>query len=181
MTWKPLRLFGAVLAATGVLVATQALADADWPSAGANIGNTRYQDKEDRISAKTVGSLALKWTFTTAGDVTAHPAVDGRYLYFPDSAGFLYKVKKKTGELVWKRRQDSPGKWASRFGHTMTWSPFQQGFVIIGGRIMDEGFVEVPMDYVSVYHPESDKWSEHNTTGPTNLMGRTYHAAVGKH
>jgi len=104
VTWKPLRLFGAVLAATGVLVATDASADADWLSAGANIGNTRYQDKEDRISAKTVGSLVLKWTLTTGGDVTAHPSVDGKYLYFPDSAGFLYKVKKKTGELVWKRQ-----------------------------------------------------------------------------
>jgi polyvinyl alcohol dehydrogenase (cytochrome) len=28
--------------------------------------------------------------------------VDGNYLYFPDSAGFLYKVNKATGAIVWK-------------------------------------------------------------------------------
>jgi polyvinyl alcohol dehydrogenase (cytochrome) len=103
VTWKPLNLVGAVLAATGVLVAADALADnTDWPSAGANLGNTRYQENESRINSRTVGSLQLEWTFATAGDVTAHPAVDGKYLYFPDSAGFLYKVNKKTGALVWK-------------------------------------------------------------------------------
>ena len=39
---------------------------------------------------------------TTDGDVQAHPAVDGNFLYFPDSAGFLYKVNKLTGEIIWK-------------------------------------------------------------------------------
>jgi polyvinyl alcohol dehydrogenase (cytochrome) len=102
--WKSLNLVGAVLAATGVWVATDALADADWPSAGADLNNSRYQDKEHRISAETAGSLQLKWTFTTGGDVTAHPTVDGKHVYFPDSAGFLYKVHKKTGALVWKRK-----------------------------------------------------------------------------
>jgi polyvinyl alcohol dehydrogenase (cytochrome) len=101
--WKSIRFIGAMLAATGVLAATDALA-ANWLSAGADIGNSRYQNSENRISAKTVGSLQLKWTFTTAGDVTAHPAVEGKNLYFPDSAGFLYKVDKQTGALVWKRQ-----------------------------------------------------------------------------
>jgi polyvinyl alcohol dehydrogenase (cytochrome) len=87
----------------GVFAATDAWAHADWPSAGADLSNSRYQDKEDRISARTVGSLQLKWSFDTSGDVTAHPAVDGKYLYFPDSAGFLYKVEKESGALVWKK------------------------------------------------------------------------------
>jgi polyvinyl alcohol dehydrogenase (cytochrome) len=39
----------------------------------------------------------------THGDVVAHPTVDGGYLYFPDSAGFLYKVAKDTGALVWQK------------------------------------------------------------------------------
>lgn len=103
MKRKRFSFVGAVLAA-GAFVATDVLADADWPSAGADLGNSRYQDKEHRISSKTVGSLQLKWTFTTGGDVTAHPTVDGKYLYFPDSAGFLYKLNKKTGALVWKRQ-----------------------------------------------------------------------------
>jgi polyvinyl alcohol dehydrogenase (cytochrome) len=77
--------------------------NADWLSAGADLSNSRYQDNESRIKSNTVGSLQLKWTFSTEGDVQAHPAVDGKYLYFPDSKGFLYKVEKKTGALVWKR------------------------------------------------------------------------------
>jgi polyvinyl alcohol dehydrogenase (cytochrome) len=59
--------------------------------------------------------LKLKWEFATDGDVTGHPTVDGDFLYFADSAapsapppapptpGFLYKVNKNTGALVWKR------------------------------------------------------------------------------
>jgi polyvinyl alcohol dehydrogenase (cytochrome) len=97
--------------AAGVFATTHAFADSEhegtrggnWPSAGADLGNSRYQEKEERISAQTVGSLQLKWTFNTDGDVTAHPAVDGKFLYFPDSAGFLYKVEKRSGALVWKR------------------------------------------------------------------------------
>jgi polyvinyl alcohol dehydrogenase (cytochrome) len=91
------------------LIATDAWADddrdnANWTTAGADLSNSRYQDNEERIRAHTVGLLQLKWTFSTDGDVQAHPAVEGKYLYFPDSAGFLYKVEKKSGALVWKRR-----------------------------------------------------------------------------
>src|SRR5262249_39731790 len=100
MIAKGLGFINAVLAAT--FVATRALA-ADWPSARAGLNNSRYQDKESRISARTVGSLQLKWTLATSGDVTANPTVDGKYLYFPDSAGFLYKVDKDTGTLIWKK------------------------------------------------------------------------------
>ena len=95
MKRKPLSFIGAVLAAIGVSVATDAFADNDWPSAGADLTNSRYQNTEHRISAQTASSLQLKWTFPTQGDVTAHPTVDGPYLYFPGSAGFLYKVDNK--------------------------------------------------------------------------------------
>lgn len=77
--------------------------EGNWLSAGADLGNSRYQDDEQTISSRNVGSLTLKWTLPTTGDVVAHPAVEGNYLYFPDSAGFLYKVEKKTGTLVWKK------------------------------------------------------------------------------
>jgi len=101
VTLRPLSFLTAALA--GSFVSTGALA-ADWPSAGADLRNSRYQGNEQLISAKTVGSLQLKWTIDTDGDVTAHPAVDGNYLYFPDSAGYLYKVNKTTGDLIWKRK-----------------------------------------------------------------------------
>ena len=92
--------FGLSLA--GACFAMSAVAAENWPSAGRDLNNSRYQGKESRISAKSVGKLQLRWSVNTDGDVTANPAVDDRYLYFPDSAGFLYKVDRMTGALVWK-------------------------------------------------------------------------------
>jgi polyvinyl alcohol dehydrogenase (cytochrome) len=99
--WKS-SIFVSVLAAAGAWVAADTAVGADWPSAGADLNNSRYQTNETKINATTVGSLQLKWTLATDGDVQAHPAVDGNFLYFPDSAGFLYKVNKITGALIWK-------------------------------------------------------------------------------
>jgi polyvinyl alcohol dehydrogenase (cytochrome) len=65
--------------------------------------NSRYSADEKKISTKTVGGLTLKWSIGTDGDVTANPAVDGDFIYFPDSAGSLYKVTRTTGALVWKK------------------------------------------------------------------------------
>jgi hypothetical protein len=74
-----------------------ASAQTGWPSAGLDLKNSRYQSAEQKITARTVAGLHLKWAVDTDGDVTANPAVDGDYLYFPDSAGFLYKVRRDTG------------------------------------------------------------------------------------
>ena len=76
---------------------------ADWLSAGKDLNNSRSQDDEEKISVKTVAGLKLKWATATDGDVTANPAVEGNSLYFPDSAGFLYKLNKNTGAIVWKK------------------------------------------------------------------------------
>jgi polyvinyl alcohol dehydrogenase (cytochrome) len=75
---------------------------ADWPSAGHDLKNSHYQSAEKAITTKSVDKLHLLWQVNTAGDVTASPAVDGDYLYFPDSAGVLYKVNKSTGAVVWQ-------------------------------------------------------------------------------
>lgn len=91
----------------GILVlaasAAAAASAADWSTAGRDLRNSRYQADEKKISPQTANRLALKWSISTDGDVTANPAVDGDFLYFPDSAGSLYKVNRWTGALVWKR------------------------------------------------------------------------------
>ena len=84
------------------LVAGTVASAADWPTAGHDLKNSRYQEDEKSIDTKTVAGLKLRWSFDTDGDVTANPAVDGEFLYFPDSAGFLYKVDRRNGNLVWK-------------------------------------------------------------------------------
>ena len=72
-----------------------------WTSAGQNIANTRHQSAESKISVGTAGTLGVKWIFMTQGDVSATPAVDGARVYFPDWAGNLYAVDRKTGNQVW--------------------------------------------------------------------------------
>lgn len=94
------------LLATGALcgaMAAQADAlDSAWPSAGQNLGNTRYQNQSGGISVASVPRLAVKWEVNTLGDVSATPAVDGKRVYFPDWGGYLSAVDRKTGALAWQ-------------------------------------------------------------------------------
>jgi polyvinyl alcohol dehydrogenase (cytochrome) len=89
-------------AMTALLATSAAAPAADWSTAGHDLANSRFQPFELLINKWTVGALKPKWTVPTDGDVTANPAVDGDYLYFPDSAGSLYKVNRWTGAIVWK-------------------------------------------------------------------------------
>lgn len=75
----------------------------DWPMGGQNLHNTRNASDEHKISPSTVCSLGVKWVFTTGGDISANPAVEDGYVYFPDWAGNLYKLDAKTGVQVWKK------------------------------------------------------------------------------
>jgi polyvinyl alcohol dehydrogenase (cytochrome) len=58
-------------------------------------------------------TLAAKWVFTTAADVSATPTVAGGAIYFPDWAGNLYSVKAVDGSMLWSRQissyDDFPG------------------------------------------------------------------------
>ena len=75
-----------------------------WPSGGQNLSNTRSNPSETQISPSTVGSLSVKWTFTTTGDVSGSPAIVGQDAYFPDSGGYLNAVNISTGALQWRRQ-----------------------------------------------------------------------------
>ena len=87
-----------------ILAAPTVHAQAVWLTAGHDLNNTRSQPAEKTIGTENVQKLALKWQVVTRGDVTANPAIDGDYAYFPDAAGFLYKVNRWTGAVVWKYR-----------------------------------------------------------------------------
>jgi polyvinyl alcohol dehydrogenase (cytochrome) len=112
-------------------VGNVALAGPDWRTAGHDLKNSRSQPDEKEISARTVGALRLKWDLPTDGDVTANPAVDGNYLYFPDSAGFLYKVNKATGELIW---QNPISKYTGITGDFARATPAVSGNALILGN-----------------------------------------------
>ena len=74
----------------------------NWPMGGANLFDTRSNPLEHAISAANVGRLALKWAFTTHGDVSATAAVVDGAIYFPDWGGYLNKVDAQTGRLIWQ-------------------------------------------------------------------------------
>lgn len=99
------------VAASGV-IAQQASAAAgswpgfgsgQWPMAGQNIGDTHFQAAEHVISPKNVGRLAPRWTLTTAGAVSATPAVADGVVYVPDYGGKLWAVAAGSGKVLWSQ------------------------------------------------------------------------------
>ncbi len=98
------RLFFVVLLWCCAIPLVQAQDGAHWLTGGQNSHNTRNASTENKISPETVGNLVTKWAFTTAGDVSATPAVDAKAVYFPDWGGYLYSVDAETGALIWKKK-----------------------------------------------------------------------------
>jgi polyvinyl alcohol dehydrogenase (cytochrome) len=76
---------------------------ATWPSFGQNNNNTSSADNERIITPANVSRLAVKWEFTTAGDVSATPAVDNDAVYFPDWGGKLHCLDRNTGNVIWSK------------------------------------------------------------------------------
>src|SRR4051795_8707606 len=83
---------GALVVATTVVAASST----PWPMGGQNISNTR-STPISAINPQNAKQLAVKWKFTTHGDVSATPAVVGGAVYFPDWGGYLNKVNASTG------------------------------------------------------------------------------------
>jgi len=75
-----------------------------WRIAGQNLSNSWSQPAEHSISPANVNGLSPKWVFTTGGDVSATPTVDGDAVFFPDWGGNLFAVKKDSGQLIWSHK-----------------------------------------------------------------------------
>ncbi|MET9730396.1 PQQ-binding-like beta-propeller repeat protein [Streptomyces sp. NPDC006458] len=109
---RPGRVRGLVLSSALLLTATMAGADPvgattaapSWPMAGHDIANTRSNPLESKITTDNAARLAVKWTYTTHGDVSATAAVVGGAAYFPDWGGYLHKVDAATGRGIWSRK-----------------------------------------------------------------------------
>jgi polyvinyl alcohol dehydrogenase (cytochrome) len=95
---------GLMLVLLPVLALSQVDGPERWPFAGGNLHNTRNAEHERRISPQSAPNLYVKWAFTTEGDVSATPTVDGDVLYFPDWGGWLHKVDAATGTRIWSRK-----------------------------------------------------------------------------
>lgn len=75
-----------------------------WRMAGQNLSNTWSQPAEHSISPSNVKRLRPKWVFTTGGDVSATPTIEGDAVYFPDWGGNLFAVKNDSGRLIWSHK-----------------------------------------------------------------------------
>ncbi len=103
-----LALAGAVLGLAGANGSARAQAPAPWLFFGGELANTRANispsggtTSPTQINPRTTSRLALKWSFSTVGDVSATPTVEAGGLYVPDYAGWLYKLDPDTGAQIW--------------------------------------------------------------------------------
>lgn len=79
-------------------------AEHDWPFAGQNLHNTRYNAAERRINASNVANLRLKWSLQTEGDVVATPTVFRGVIYTTDRGGNLLAVRASDGGVIWSKK-----------------------------------------------------------------------------
>jgi polyvinyl alcohol dehydrogenase (cytochrome) len=102
-----LRRTNAILVTLSLLTAAAIYAQTaglgQWRIAGRDLNNSRSQPAANSISPANAAQLAVRWTFTTGGDVSATPTVAGNAVYFPDWAGNLFAARADTGELLWSR------------------------------------------------------------------------------
>ena len=113
MRSKPPRLSSRhTLLATLALFAGPAWAaePAPWLFFGNDISNTRGHlsggvnvGAPFQINPQSAKRLTLKWSTSTVGDISATPTVDASGVYFPDYAGFLYRLDPNDGHVVWSR------------------------------------------------------------------------------
>ncbi|MEE1942827.1 PQQ-binding-like beta-propeller repeat protein [Streptomyces sp. TRM 70361] len=74
-----------------------------WAMGGHDLANSRSNPSERRLGPSNAGELAVKWTATAEGDVSATPAVVGGAVYYPDWGGRFWKVDARTGKVFWSR------------------------------------------------------------------------------
>ncbi len=93
------------VAAISAVFTTYAQADGgslQWPSWGGGILNQSYAPSETKISPANVSQLKQLWVFKTKGTPVPTPTIDGAYLYEPDYKGYIYKLSRADGTLVWR-------------------------------------------------------------------------------
>ena len=118
-----------------------------WRMAGEDLGNTWSQPAEHLIGPNSVKGLSPKWVFTTGGDVSATPTVDGGAVYFPDWAGNLFAVQKDSGHLIWSHKIS---EYDGVEGAISRVSPAVDGNHVIIGDILNSKQVHKGANVISV-------------------------------
>src|SRR2546430_12469842 len=143
-------LIGALMMATATSAASTASdpGSGQWRVAGQDLSNSRNQPAEHLIGARNVKALSPQWTYTTGGDVSATPTVDGNAVYFPDWAGNLFAVEKKSGRLIWSHKI---AEYNGVAGSVSRVSPALDGDQVIIGDILSSNQVHNGANVISVH------------------------------
>src|SRR5690242_6284010 len=86
------------------LLMAQDQGDGAWKVWGHDLKDSHNSSAEHILSPNNVNQLAVKWIFTTGGDVSATPTVEGNAVYVPDWGGNLFRIDASTGVAVWSKK-----------------------------------------------------------------------------
>jgi polyvinyl alcohol dehydrogenase (cytochrome) len=75
-----------------------------WRMIGHGARDNRTQPFERRIGVESAHRLTVKWIASTAGDVSATPAVADGAVYFGDFGGMEWKLSAATGDVFWSHK-----------------------------------------------------------------------------
>jgi polyvinyl alcohol dehydrogenase (cytochrome) len=129
-SWRGIATLIASAGVLGAALIPSPAAAVDWPMFGQNLQNTASTTTQS-FDPET---LAVKWTFTTAGDVSARASVANGVVYFPDWGGYIYAVNASNGKLLWKKQLSAYGLSGSADGnyHSRTTPAVANGTLYFG-------------------------------------------------
>ncbi len=77
----------------------------DWPMYNHDPMGTRHNTAETVLGPATVGNLAVKWSFPTAGPIAGTPAVVNDHVFVADATGVVYALD-RDGHSLWQTALD---------------------------------------------------------------------------
>jgi polyvinyl alcohol dehydrogenase (cytochrome) len=151
-------LFVALLMVIAGIVRTWATVNGgpDWGMIGHDSTNTRNQPFEHTIGPSNVNQLRVKWIATTAGDVSATPAVVNGAVYFGDFGGTLWKLDAATGAVIWSHQVSDYTGIAGDIART---SPSVAGNTLVVGDLKHPDMLGINADtgelrWITQVHPD---------------------------
>jgi polyvinyl alcohol dehydrogenase (cytochrome) len=102
---------GALASVAVLQVEAAEAASGEWASYGADLANTRSQQRPERVGSGTAPRLRERWALRRVGSVngtthsvTSTPAVAGGVVYYTDWTGRLTAVDLSTGRVRWSTK-----------------------------------------------------------------------------
>jgi polyvinyl alcohol dehydrogenase (cytochrome) len=148
----------------------------DWGMIGNESTNSRNQPFERSIGPANASALALKWVATTAGDVSATPAVVNGAVYFGDFGGMLWKLDAATGQVIWSHLVSDYTGIAGDIART---SPSVAGNTLVVGDLRHPNILGIDaktgeLRWITQVHPDP----KGIMTGSPVLAGDTIYTGV---